>query len=60
MPLWDMYCPTCDTTTEVFFRSSDDKNNYTCKTCGTITESKASSGGFVVKGFNYKNGYSKN
>lgn len=60
MPLWDMYCPKCDTTTEVLFRNADEKNSYTCKTCGAATESKTPVGGFVVKGYNYKNGYSKN
>jgi hypothetical protein len=59
MPLWDMYCKTCDMTVEMLIRRNEESLSVTCKTCGNTMERKLSSGAFVVNGYNYKNGYSK-
>lgn len=58
--MWDFYCEKCNTTTEKLVKNFVEAENQVCNTCGTPLTRNPPSGGFVVKGYNYKNGYSKN
>lgn len=57
--MWDFYCEKCDNTTERLVKSFEEAETLTCPTCQTLLTRKAASGGFVVTGYNYKNGYAR-
>lgn len=59
MPLWDFWCASCQITRERWFVSYAASEEATCETCGARLVRQASHGGFVVRGYNAKNNYSK-
>lgn len=59
MPLWDFKCAQCNIIVEMGFASLRDAEGARCPHChGEVTRLPAS-GGFVIKGFNAKNNYSR-
>jgi putative FmdB family regulatory protein len=59
MPLWDFKCEHCDTVMELMFPTYDASTHATCPTCHAPLVRQAAAGGFVVRGYNAKNLYSK-
>mgnify|MGYP003643532740 CR=1 FL=1 len=59
MPRWDFRCERCNTTVELVFPTVAHTANAKCATCGEILQRLPASGGFVIKGYSYQNGYSK-
>lgn len=60
MPIWEFYCETCDQTTEMLFPSlSSAEQHAQCPVCLKKVVRKPAAGGFVIKGFNAKNHYSR-
>jgi hypothetical protein len=60
MPIWEFYCKKCDAVTEMMFPSLERaEHEARCPTCKKKVERKPAAGGFVIKGFNAKNQYSR-
>lgn len=63
MPKWDYKCSHCEKYYEMTFRNLADRDwwagKVVCDTCHAPLERLPAAPGFVVTGFNAKNGYSK-
>ncbi len=64
MPIWDFFCPHCNTTTEQHFPTYAASHTAKCPTCGATTARgltrQPSSGAIVFKGSGfYKTDYPK-
>lgn len=58
MPIIEYRCNKCDTVFEIITRRISEEKEVICPNCKSTDASKIpSSGGFVVNGYNYANGY---
>ena len=59
MPRWDFKCEKCGHTDEYAFRNLEEASDIECSKCGGEMIRQPASGSFTIRGFSYKNGYSK-
>jgi putative FmdB family regulatory protein len=64
MPIFEYYCDGCGKTFEMLEKYDRDKNHHHCSKCfkdgkDSLAVKKISASNFIMKGYNYKNGYSK-
>lgn len=58
MPIYEFRCPKCKKIIEEMFPMNKNPDSTTCK-CGSKAIKILSAGIFNIKGFSYRNGYSK-